>query len=69
MRSATTNRRTVATAAETADKRAERQALKAQIDALQLIIDGITGATTLGELRGFVKDVTRSTKRIAKILT
>lgn len=69
MRSATTNRRTGATVAEVADKKAERQALKAQIDAMQLIIDGITGATTLGELRGFVKDVTRSTKRIAKILT
>lgn len=69
MKSASTDRRTGAVATETTDIKAERQALKAQITALQTIIDSITGATTLGDLRGFVKDVTRSVKRIAKILT
>lgn len=69
MKSATTDRRTGAVATEVSDIKAERQALKAQIAALQTIIDSITGATTLGDLRGFVKDVTRSVKRIAKILT
>ena len=63
------DRRSPAVVTEGADRRAERQALKAEVAALQTIIDSITGATTLGELRGHVKDVTRSTKRIAKILT
>ena len=56
-------------AAAAADRKAERQAIKAQIDALQVIVDGITGATTLGDLRGYVKDLTRTTKRIAKVVS
>lgn len=69
MKSTTTDRRTGAVVTETTDIKAERQALKAQITALQTIIDSITGATTLGDLRGYVKDVAKSVKRIAKILT
>ena len=69
MRSATTNRRDTAAAAETADKRAERQAVKAQIAELQTVIDSITNATTLGELRGHTKDIARVLRRVARILT
>ena len=69
MKSTTADRRTGTVATEVSDIKAERQALKAQITALQTIIDSITGATTLGDLRGYVKDVAKSVKRIAKILT
>lgn len=69
MRSKTTDRRTSAAATEVVDKRAERQAVKDQISALQTIIDSITGATTLGDLRGYVKDLARVLRRVARILT
>jgi hypothetical protein len=69
MRSNTNDRRTSAAAAEVADKRAERQAVKDQISALQTIIDSITAATTLGDLRGYVKDLARVLRRVARILT
>ncbi len=69
MRSQSPNRLTPAEIAEAADKKAERQAIKAEIATLQAIIDGISAATTLADLRGYVKDLTRSTKRIARILT
>lgn len=69
MRSTSPDRATSATAAEVADKRAERQAIKEQITALQVIIDAISPATTLGDLRGYMKDVARVLRRVAKILT
>ena len=69
MRSATANRRTASVVAESNDKKAERKAVKEQIQALQTIIDSITSSTTLGELRGCVKDVTRVLRRVARILT
>ena len=69
MRSNTTDRYTALTAAEVADKRAERQAVKTQIAELQTIIDSITAATTLGDLRGYTKDVARVLRRVARILT
>lgn len=69
MRSNTTDRYTSITAAEVANKRAERVAVKAQIAELQTIIDSITNATTLGELRGNTKDVARVLRRVARILT
>ena len=69
MKSLSTNRRTAIEAAEVDDKRIERLAVKDQIAALQLTIDSITAATTLGELRGHVKDVARTLRRVARILT
>ena len=69
MRSNTTDRYTSTIAAEVADKRAERQAVKEQIAALQVIIDAISPATTLGDLRGHTKDVARVLRRVARILT
>ena len=69
MRSQSTDRLTPTEVAEVADKKAERRAIKAEIAVLQGVIDGITPATTLAELRGYVKDMARSAKRIARILT
>ena len=69
MKSLSINRRTAVEAAEVDDKRIERLAVKDQIAALQLTIDSITAATTLGDLRGYVKDVARTLKRVARILT
>jgi len=54
---------------EHADARAERQAVKALAADLQTIIDSITAATTLGELRGYVKDLTRTTRRLLRAVT
>lgn len=49
--------------------RAERQAVKVLATELQTIIDSITGATTLGDLRGYVKDLTRTTRRLLRAVT
>ena len=53
-------------AEKTADK-ADRQAIKAAIVDIQAVIDGITAATTLADLRGYVKDLAKVTKRLAQI--
>lgn len=62
-------RRNAAIRQEHADARAERQAVKALATDLQTIIDSITGATTLGDLRGYVKDLTRATRRLLRAVT
>ena len=59
-------RRNAAVRQETADAKAERQAVRALATELQTIIDGITAATTLAELRGHVKDLTRTTRRLLR---
>ena len=59
-------------AAEAARKQArlDRRELKAQFDTdkakLDAAIDGITNATTLGELRGFVKDMAQVERRLLR---
>ena len=62
-------RRSAAVRQELADARAERQAVKALAAELQTIIDSISGATTLGDLRGYVKDLTRTTRRLLRAVT
>ena len=62
-------RRSAAVRQELSDARAERQAVKALAAELQTIIDGITAATTLGDLRGYVKDLTRTTRRLLRAVT
>jgi len=62
-------RRNAAIRQELSDARAERQAIKALATDLQTIIDSITGATTLGDLRGFVKELTRTTRRLLRAVT
>lgn len=61
------HKRSAAVAAENAADKAERQAVKALQTDLQAIVDGITGATTLADLRGFVKDVARIARRIIRL--
>ena len=68
-RSKSVDRTTAAVVAEVSDKKAERQAVKDQIAALQVIIDAISPATTLAELRGHTKDIARVLRRVARILT
>lgn len=59
-------------AAEAAREQArlDRQELKAQFNTdkakLDAAIDGITNATTLGELRGFVKDMAQVERRLLR---
>lgn len=62
-------RRSAAVRQELADTRAERQAVKALVVELQTIIDGISPATTLADLRGYVKDLTRTTRRLLRAVT
>lgn len=62
-------RRSAAVRQETADARTERQAVRALATDLQTIIDGITAATTLADLRGHVKDLTRTTRRLLRLVT
>lgn len=59
-------RRSAAIRTETADAKAERVALRAIAADLQVIIDSITTATTLADLRGCVKDLTRATRRLIR---
>lgn len=59
-------RRSAAIRTETVDAKAERQALRAIVADLQVIIDSITTATTLTDLRGYVKDLTRATRRLIR---
>ena len=68
-RSLSPHRLTEPAISETIDKKAERQTIKLEIAALQAIIDGITGATTLADLRGYVKDLCRTVKRLTRIVT
>lgn len=62
-------RRSAAVRQEVADARTERQAIKALAIDLQTIINGITPATTQAELRGHVKDLTRTTRRLLRAVT
>lgn len=59
-------RRSAAIRTETAGAKAERQTLRAIVADLQVIIDSITTATTLADLRGYVKDLTRATRRLIR---
>lgn len=59
-------RRSAAIRTETVDAKAERQALRAIVADLQVIIDSITTATTLTDLRRYVKDLTRATRRLVR---
>ena len=59
-------RRSAAIRTEAADAKTERQALRAIVADLQVIIDSITTATTLADLRGHVKDLTRATRRLIR---
>lgn len=59
-------RRSAAIRTATADAKTERQAMRAIVADLQVIIDSITAATTLGDLRGYVKDLTRATRRLVR---
>lgn len=59
-------RRSAAIRTATADAKTERQALRAIVADLQVIIDSITTATTLADLRGYVKDLTRATRRLIR---
>lgn len=61
-------RRSAAVRQELADARTERQAVKALAAELQAIIDGISPVTTLAELRGHVKDLTRTTRRLLRVV-
>ena len=62
-------RRSAAIRQESADARTERQAVRALAAELQAIIDSITPATTLADLRGHVKDLTRTTRRLLRAVT
>ena len=52
-------------------ERAAQQALRAECKQLRtdlnVIIDGITGATTLADLRGFVRDLAKALKTVTKL--
>jgi hypothetical protein len=67
-KSKSADRMTSAVASERAAARAERQAVKALQTDLQAIIDGITPATTLAQLRGYVQDLTRALRRTVRLL-
>ena len=69
LRSINGERRNAAVRQETANAKAERQAVRALATELQTIIDGITAATTLADLRGYVKDLTRTTRRLLRLVT
>lgn len=62
-------RRNSAIRQEFLDAKTERQAVKALAAELQAIINSITPATTLGELRGYTKDLTRTTRRLLRAVT
>ncbi len=62
-------RRSAAVRQELADARTERRAVKALAAELQGIIHGISPATTLAQLRGYDKDLTRKTRRLLRALT
>ena len=62
-------RRSAEAIAERASRKAERQAAKAEIAAIQIIIDSISGATTLGDLRGYIKDLAKTLKRVTRLVT
>lgn len=62
-------RRSAAIRQESADARTERQAVRALAAELQAIINSITPATTLADLRGHVKDLTRTTRRLLRAVT
>lgn len=61
------HKRSAAVVAEKQAAKTERQAVKALQTDLQTIIDAITNATTLGELRGYVKDLTRTLRRVVRL--
>lgn len=61
------HKRSVAVVAAKAAEKAERQAMRAQQADLQAIVDGIDSGTTLAQLRGHVKEVARTSKRIIRL--
>jgi hypothetical protein len=65
-RSKSTDRRNAAVVTESNEAQTEREALRALRADLQVIVDAITSATTLAELRGFVKDIARIIRRLIK---
>lgn len=69
LRAINAERRSAAIRQERADAKAERQAIRALATELQTIIDSITAATTLGDLRGYVKDLARTTRRLLRAVT
>lgn len=64
MRSASPNRRSAAVAADRAAAKAERDAVKALKTDLQAVVYGLTGASTLADVRQATKDLARISKRI-----
>lgn len=68
-RSNSLDRITPAVATDVNAARTERQAVRALAAELQAIINSITPATTLADLRGHVKDLTRTTRRLLRAVT
>ena len=62
------HKRSPAVVAARQAERQERQQVRALQQDLQAIIDGITPATTLAQLRGFTQDLTRVTRRLLRLL-
>ena len=50
------------------DDKAERQAVKALQADMQAVLDGITPATTLAQLRGYTQDLARALRRTVRLL-
>jgi len=61
------HKRSAAVVAAKAAEKTEKQAVKALQTQLQTIVDGITGATTLADLRGYVKDLARTLRRVVRL--
>lgn len=61
-------RRSASVRQEHTDARTERQAVKALVGDLQTIIDSITATTTLADLRGYTKDLTRTVRRLIRVV-
>ena len=63
-----TNHKRLATAADDrAAAKAEREAVKALKADLQAVIDGLTNASTLADVRASVKDIARITRRLVAL--
>lgn len=62
------HKRSAAVVAARQAERQERQQVRALQQDLQGIIDGITPQTTLAQLRGYVQDLARISRRMVRLL-
>lgn len=61
------HKRSAAVVAQRNADKAERQAVKGLQKDLQDVLDGINGTTTLAQLRNYVQDVARVSRRILRL--